>query len=79
MPGLPGGLGTPGRLLTLGHMAKPPGPPTLAHSEKSGQQTSFGGIDYLVAGTDCNIDKLLKTIRHLKETEPSLKVRFLFA
>merc|ERR1712127_99573 len=74
MPGLPGGLGTKGRLLTLGHMAKPPGPPTLARSEKSGQQTSFGGIDYLVAGTDCNIDKLLKTIRHLKETEPSLKI-----
>ena len=47
---------------------------TKAQLEEPCQQASLSSIDFLVAGTDCDLDSLLETIIQLREIHPELKV-----
>ena len=42
--------------------------------EESCLQYPLLSLDFLVAGTDCDLDKLLETVTKLKELHPQLKV-----
>lgn len=70
---LPGGQGEVGRILAIGNMAPQPGLPDLEDQE-TGQVVSLGAIDFLVAGTDCDLENLLETVTQLREMHPKLKV-----
>ena len=45
-----------------------------AKLEESCLQCPVSHLDFLVAGTDCDLDKLLETVTQLKELHPQLKV-----
>lgn len=69
---LPGGQGNIGRILAIGNMASP-----RLHTmvdQDTVQGASLGAIDFLVAGTGCNLENLLETVSQLKEMHPALKV-----
>lgn len=69
---LPGSQGKGGRLLAIGNMAASPSQPILGSGDMV--QSSLTAIDFLVAGTDCNMESLLETVIQLKEIHPQLRV-----
>lgn len=71
LPSLPGGLGRPGRLLAIGNMGSAPSPPSM---DDTRTEVPLASLDYLVAGTSCNLHRLLATVAQLKAANPGLKV-----
>lgn len=75
LPSLPGGLGRPGRLLAIGNMGTAPCPsPSMDQLDEARTEVPLASLDYLVAGTSCDLHRLLATVAQLKAANPSLRV-----
>jgi len=68
---LAGAQGGQGRLIAIGHM---PTTHAIPNIDARTETSSLDHVDVLVAGTNCNMDKLLSAVVKLKEKHPTIKV-----